>query len=66
MKKFDAILIKNDLAREFAKYENSRELNINRCLSLLMQLEQYLGVMNQPSTQDIFNNNSKVNKKFTI
>lgn len=60
--KFNAILAKNEIAREIAK----GELNVSRIESLLQDIENYIGTANQPSVTDIIGNNTDLDKQFDI
>ena len=60
--KFNAILAKNEIAREIAK----GELNVSRIESLLQDIENYLGTANQPSVNEIISNNTDLDKQFDI
>lgn len=60
--KFNAILAKNEIAREIAK----GELNVSRIESLLRDIENYLGTANQPSVSEIISNNTDLDKQFDI
>ena len=60
--KFNAILAKNEIAREVAK----GELNVSRIESLLQDIENYLGTANQPSVSEIISNNTDLDKQFDI
>lgn len=60
--KFNAILAKNEIAREIAK----GELNVSRIESLLQDIENYLGTANQPSVSEIISNNTDLDKQFDI
>lgn len=65
-KKFDAILAKNEIARELAEYVNSEYINVAYFYYKLQELENYLGVGNQPSVEEIINNNTDKEKQFDI
>lgn len=54
-RKFNAILAKNIIAREVIK----EEMNAKRIISCLKDIEDYLGEGNQPSVEDIVENNTK-------
>lgn len=54
-RKFNAILAKNIIAREVIK----EEMNVKRIISCLKDIEDYLGEGNQPSVEDIVENNTK-------
>ena len=58
--KFNAILAKNEIAREIVK----GELNVSRIESLLQDIENYLGTANQPSVSEIISNNTDLDKQF--
>ena len=60
--KFNAILAKNEIAREIAK----GELNVSRIESLLQDIENYIGTANQPSVNEIISNNTDLDKQFDI
>lgn len=60
--KFNAILAKNEIAREIVK----GELNVSRIESLLQDIENYLGTANQPSVSEIISNNTDLDKQFDI
>jgi len=60
--KFNAILAKNEIAREIA----TGELNVSHIESLLEDIEKYLGTANQPSISEIISNNTDSDKQFDI
>ena len=60
--KFNAILAKNEIAREIAK----GELNVSYIEHLLQDIENYLGTANQPSVSEIISNNTDLDKQFDI
>lgn len=57
-KLFTAILAKNDIARELRDYKNGEPISPTKIVHCLTQIEEYLGVANQPSVEDIINNQS--------
>lgn len=61
-KRFEAILAKNRIARELS----SNEPNLPVILVDLSVLEHYIGVGNQPSISDIYQNNSDPFKRRNI
>ena len=63
--KFDAILAKNEIARELANLR-LEGVAINYLQSQLQVIENYLGVENQPSVEEIITNNSDKEKQFNI
>lgn len=65
-KKFNAILAKNNIAREIAHYRNGNDLHINAILTALNDIEKYLGVANQPSVNNISEHNIKGDRTFSI
>jgi len=66
-KLFNAVLAKNDIAREVAYFRiNKNSANFNLIIDRLTEIEKFIGTENQPSAEDIFNNNSNPNKKFDI
>lgn len=60
--KFNAILAKNEIAREIA----TGELNVSRIESLLQDIENYIGTANQPLVSEIIGNNTDPDKQFNI
>lgn len=55
-KKFDAILAKNDIARQVRDSIQHREpMSTDQIMYCLNQIEIYLGQDNQPSVNDIIN-----------
>jgi hypothetical protein len=55
-KRFDAILAKNDIAREIKQLRNNQEpISSNVIIYALETIEQFLGEGNQPSINDILN-----------
>ena len=66
-KHFKAILAKNCIVRELSDYTKDKEyLNINYILCQLKEIENYIGEGNQPSIENIFKNNTNINRQFTI
>jgi hypothetical protein len=67
---FDAILAKNNIAREISKECNSDNylvtVNKNYIIRLLKDIELYIGTANNPSVVNIFKNNTNINKNFNI
>ena len=63
--KFDTILAKNEIARELAHLK-LKGINVNYIKSQLQNIENYLGVANQPTIQEIIQNNSDKEKQFNI
>ncbi len=56
--KFDAVIAKNEIAREIREYINAPQgkrepIHILYIISNLEDIEKYLGQMNQPSVRDI-------------
>jgi hypothetical protein len=60
--KFNAILAKNNIAREITK----KEINVSYIESLLQDIENYIGTANQPSVSEIIGNNSDKDRQFDI
>lgn len=55
-KKFNAILAKNDIAREVRdSIQHREEMSTNQIMYCLNQIEAYIGEANQPSVNDIIN-----------
>lgn len=55
-KHFDAILAKNDIAREVRdSIQQGERMSTNAILYALNQIEAYIGESNQPSVNDIVN-----------
>jgi hypothetical protein len=51
---FNAILAKNDIAREIRFYKNDNEkMNINYIINKLNEIERFTGTANQPSIKSI-------------
>lgn len=63
--KFNAILAKNEIAREIAKSVNEG-INVSYIESLLQDIENYIGTANQPSVTDIIGNNTDSERQFDI
>ena len=56
IKKFDAILAKNDIAREIKQLRNNQEpISFTAIKYALETIELFLGEGNQPSVNDILN-----------
>jgi hypothetical protein len=54
--KFDAVLSKNDIARKIKEMRNDKEMTQNQfdyIFERLKDIEEYIGIMNQPSIEDI-------------
>jgi hypothetical protein len=57
--KFEAILAKNRIARQLARLKaTGEEISINVILEDLKAIEKVIGQSNQPSVEDIFENNT--------
>jgi len=54
-KKFNAILAKNDIAREVRNYQNDNEryVSVDMIRNALRDIEKYIGEANQPKIDDI-------------
>lgn len=63
--KFNAILAKNQIAREIAK-SVTEGISVSYIESLLEDIEKYLGTANQPSVSEIISNNTDSDKQFNI
>jgi hypothetical protein len=51
---FDAVVAKNDIAREVRdRIHRKEEMNAQFILSCLEEIEKYIGTLNQPSVKDI-------------
>lgn len=61
-KHFDAILAKNDIARELS----NPEPNIGFIFSQLAVIEHFIGQANQPSVADIYENNTNPFKRVDL
>lgn len=61
-KHFNAILAKNDIAREIA----SGEPNFDYILACLRQIESYIGEANQPDVNEIMEVNTDPNIEFLV
>ena len=61
-KHFEAILAKNEIARDIA----SGDPSFDYILANLRQIESYIGQGNQPSVEDIMQVNTNPDRKFTI
>jgi hypothetical protein len=64
-KKFDAILAKNEIAREVAK-ATTEGISVSFVEFQLRIIEKYLGTANQPTVSEIVANNTDENKQFNI
>lgn len=64
-KKFNAILAKNEIAREIAK-ATTEGISVSFIEAQLEIIENYLGTANQPSVTDIIGNNTDLDKQFDI
>lgn len=63
--KFNAILAKNEIAREIAKTVNEG-ISVSFVEYQLRIIEKYLGTTNQPSVSEIISNNTDSDKQFNI
>jgi DNA-binding CsgD family transcriptional regulator len=63
--KFNAILAKNEIAREIAK-SVEEGISVSYIESLLEDIEKYLGTVNQPSIREIIGNNTDSERQFNI
>jgi DNA-binding CsgD family transcriptional regulator len=63
--KFNAILAKNEIAREIAK-SVEEGISVSYIESLLEDIEKYLGTANQPSIREIISNNTDSERQFNI
>lgn len=54
-KLFNAILAKNNIARELRDYEPEGVISTSKIANCLIDIEEYLGTLNQPSVRDIIN-----------
>lgn len=66
---FEAILAKNDIARYIARLVNDGHgghLSVEYLLSRLEELEEEIGVANQPSVRNIFEHNTDPKRGFNI
>jgi DNA-binding CsgD family transcriptional regulator len=63
--KFNAILAKNEIAREIAK-SVEEGISVSYIESLLEDIEKYLGTANQPSVSEIIGNNTDSERQFNI
>ena len=54
-KLFTAILAKNDIARELRDYNTGEPISVSIVEECLRQIEEYIGTGNQPSVDDIIN-----------
>jgi DNA-binding CsgD family transcriptional regulator len=63
--KFNAILAKNEIAREIAK-SVEEGISVSYIESLLEDIEKYLGTANQPSIREIIGNNTDSERQFNI
>jgi hypothetical protein len=57
-KHFDAILAKNQIARELK--QNREDISLNNIKKLLLVIEEYIGEGNQPSVEDILQSNQNI------
>ena len=64
-KKFNAILAKNEIAREIAK-STTEGINVSYIEALLLDIENYIGTANQPTVIEIIGNNTDTEKQFNI
>ena len=64
-KKFNAILAKNEIAREIAK-STTEGINVSYIESLLRDIENCIGTANQPTVGEIIANNIDTEKQFNI
>lgn len=58
-KKFNAILAKNEIARQMKNYQQDG-VSIDRIMACLNDIEQVIGTANQPSVEDIWESNSDI------
>lgn len=66
-KKFDAILAKNKIARDIAEHKRcGAPISYTCIIAQLKAIEDYIGHDNQPTAEDIFENNSNVIRQFVI
>jgi hypothetical protein len=57
-KHFDAILAKNQIARELK--QNREDISLNNIKKLLLVIEEYIGEGNQPSVEDILQSKQNI------
>jgi hypothetical protein len=65
-KHFNAILAKNNIAREIADCRAGMLMNLGFIQHELEAIESYIGQANQPTVSDIIEYNSKPNSRFRI
>ena len=54
-RQFDAVLAKNQIARDIR--DNPNHISVTNLIFQLKEIEKYTGEMNQPSVEEILNNN---------
>jgi hypothetical protein len=57
-KHFDAILAKNQIARELK--QSREDVSLNNIKKLLLIIEEYIGEGNQPSVEDILESKQNI------
>jgi hypothetical protein len=57
-KHFDAILAKNQIARELK--QSREDVSLNNIKKLLLIIEEYIGEGNQPSVEDILQSKQNI------
>lgn len=66
-KKFDAVLAKNRIARQLADHQRCGvPILMSVMLEDLKAIEEVISTANQPTAEDIFENNSKLTRSFVI